>query len=310
MTFRVASIGDGTRIWRLLRAIRIEGKAHHAVGAFHDRLDLEAGLAQYADVAVERAQRHTEPAAVVVDAHELPAGEARGQPTEADEAEPERSGACIRRARIVARPGVRRGCAEAGGCHRWTYLHRVTDSVGVSAPAESPMSSCACRAYDYFALARTFGKLICRCDRRSVAQGDAVRDERAVAPITEYRDALAGGRLRSGRADNGAFFEVDGHRVALNAGDGEAVRHELADSTEQLVVAFVGSRVPGAPIRTGHRHGRCARVGDLGRADRGGRGEDADSDSERSDDFDCGRFLAHSTVYRTRRDIRPSTSSG
>src|SRR5579884_872873 len=141
-----------------------------------------------------------------------------------------------------------------------------------------------------------------RTTRGSAAEDDAVGDERAVAPVAEHRDVLAGRGRVAGRADHRALLEVDGHRPALRLDDRETIRREGVHHADEDVIAVVRSRVPAglprvhvvvlgiervpgtAAIR--HGPGRTRIVRGLRETDRAARPEDAEPDGERANDVE------------------------
>src|ERR1700733_6539718 len=137
----------------MLRVIRVGEKAQHAIAAVQIVVDVEAGLAQQREIAAERSQRHAEAAVIVGEADLLAARESRGEPDEAYDSEGNAFTTGVRRPRNMARPGSRRGCVESSDCHSVDNSHRVTDSVGVPALAES-LYFCAHRACHHYSTAK------------------------------------------------------------------------------------------------------------------------------------------------------------
>lgn len=83
---------------------------------------------------------------VLVDVHELVTREACSEPDEAHDAKTDRAGFRVVGTLVKGSVGARRARVEAAVCHRWSNLHRLTDSVGVTAPAESLLCSRVRRA--------------------------------------------------------------------------------------------------------------------------------------------------------------------
>ncbi len=105
----------------MLRPIEVSQKAHHAVVACRRRLEVEAGLANQGEVAVEGAQRDAKPAPIACDGDRLAAREDRGEPDDADEAEGDAVALGVAEAPAAARWGFRRERVESGGCHSVVY---------------------------------------------------------------------------------------------------------------------------------------------------------------------------------------------
>src|ERR1700681_141762 len=142
----------------MLRPVEVACEADHAVIARRRRLEVEAGLPDQREVAVERAQRYAEPTPVFRDGHRFAAGEDRGEPDDADEAEADAAAFGVAKASATARRGFRRERVEPCVCPSVDNPHRVTDSVGVAAAAESLYIVCACACSYIIAFANTASK--------------------------------------------------------------------------------------------------------------------------------------------------------
>ncbi|HEV2737243.1 MAG TPA: hypothetical protein VGU66_01560 [Candidatus Elarobacter sp.] len=121
----------------MLRPIEVTQEADGAVLADRRRVEVETGFSNQREIAAEGAQRNAEAALVGRDGNRLATREERGKPDDANEAEGGTVALCVAEASATAWWGFRRGRVESGVCHSVGNLHRVTDSVGVTAPAES-----------------------------------------------------------------------------------------------------------------------------------------------------------------------------